>query len=596
MIPPWRVLSSIFRLSSLTLLVALVACGKSSSSKSAHPLPSSALVSKAEPGQPGGRLVLVLAGNPKTFNPILALDGASEAITRLLFASLVNLDWVTQEPMPGLAQSWSVAADQKTWTLQLRPQVRWSDGQPFTADDVLFTWNEIMYNPALNRLTFDLFRINGKPFEVSKLDDLTVRVITPEVFAPFLEFFGGIPILPKHALGTAVKANQFAASFNPGMPPEKITGCGAYRLKEFRSGKFTLLERNPEYWVADKQGRRLPYFDEIMFTVGGGRGTEAMLFLNGKSDACESLRGESFEQFKQAAKAGRFQVVDLGSGTERDFVWFNQNTGTAPNGNPIVNPAKLKWFRNRKFRQAVSCAIDRERLAREVHEGHAHPSYGFISAENKKWNNPDIPRYSFDPARARTLLAEINMLDRNGDGVLEDGEGNLVEFTLQSNTGNPAREKAGAMIEQDLRKAGLRVTFTPIPYPALIEKINQSFDYESALMGLGGGAIEPASQINVLKSTEELHQWFPFQKTPASDWEARIDFLMDAQMRTLDFAQRKKDFNEVQAILAEELPMIYTVSPISYAAIRSDVANLRPSILTPYRLTWNLEELYFKKN
>jgi peptide/nickel transport system substrate-binding protein len=107
--------------------------------------------------------------------------------------------------------------------------------------------------------------------------------------------------------------------------------------------------------------------------------------------------------------------------------------------------------------------------------------------------------------------------------------------------------------------------------------------------------VDPASQLNVLRSSDELHQWFPFQKAPATDWEARVDALMESQMRSLDFAQRKKDFDEVQAILAEELPMIYTVSPFTCAAIRSDVGNTRPSVLTPYRVTWNIEELYFKK-
>jgi peptide/nickel transport system substrate-binding protein len=141
----------------------------------------------------------------------------------------------------------------------------------------------------------------------------------------------------------------------------------------------------------------------------------------------------------------------------------------------------------------------------------------------------------------------------------------------------------------------VKLSYTPLDFRALVEKVNTTFDYECALMGLGGGGIDPASQMNVLKSNEDLHQWFPFQKRPSTDWEARIDALMDGQMRTLDFPARKKAFDEVQQILADELPMIYTVSPVSYAAIRTNVGNVRPSVLTPYRVTWNLEELYFKQ-
>jgi peptide/nickel transport system substrate-binding protein len=584
------------RFALLAGVLALAGCGKPRGPQpGTHPLPTSPLITKSDPGQPGGRFVIGASASPKTFNPLFALDSSSDAVVHLLFAPLVNLDWATQQPGPGLAESWSVAPDQKTWTFKLRPGVRWSDGSSFTADDVVFTWNEIMYQPEYNRTTYDLFRIGGRSFAVTKVDNLTVQVVTPEVFAPFVEFFGSAPILPRHVLQTAVTAKVFPAAYGLSSKPGRIVGCGPYRLKEFQLGKFTLLERNPEYWVADRQGGRLPWFDEVMFPVGGGPGSELSLFLQGKSDVCDTVRPQHYPQFKQAAAAGRFQLLDLGVAAERDFLWFNQNTGTSAAGKPFVNPAKLKWFRNTKFRQAVSCAIDRARLVREVYGGRAQPAYGFISTENQKWNNPNIPRYSFDLARARTLLTEIGFQDRNGDGLLEDAEGNPAEIEFCSNIGNPLREKAAAQIVTGLQQIGIKLLCRSFDYRALVERINTTFDYECALMGLGGGGGDPASQINVLRSSEELHQWFPLQKTPSTDWEARIDSLMDAQMRTLDFAQRKKCFDEVQVILAEELPMIYTVAPLVCAAVRSDVGNLRPAVLSPYHLTWNLEEQYFKK-
>ena len=309
----------------------------------------------------------------------------------------------------------------------------------------------------------------------------------------------------------------------------------------------------------------------------------------------ETVRPENYMQFKQTSPMGGFQLVDLGVGGERDFLWFNQNIDVNAEGKPIVNPAKLKWFRNQKFRQAVSCAIDRNRIVRDVYGGRAEAIYGFIGTENPKWNNPGIAHFSYDPARARALLAEIGIKPRQGDGQMADADGVPIEFAFYSNAGNPLRERAAALIEEDLKKLGLKATYMPTDFRGLITRINGTFDYEAALMGLGGGGGDPASQINVLRSSEELHQWFPFQKTPSTEWEARIDSLMDAQMRTLDFAQRKKDFDEVQAILADQLPMIYTVSPFTYSAIRSGVGNLRPSVLSAYHLTWNLDELYFQR-
>jgi peptide/nickel transport system substrate-binding protein len=345
--------------------------------------------------------------------------------------------------------------------------------------------------------------------------------------------------------------------------------------------------------MVDQQGMRLPYFTEVKIIVTGNPVAESVLFRNGKSDAYEIVRPAEFEQFTKDSKNGRFKLLDLGTGAERDFLWFNQNTGTNRDGTPIVNPAKLKWFRNRKFRQAVSCGIDRERMVREVYGGRARAAYSFLSTENPKWNNAKVPQYSFDPAKAKALLAEIGIEDRHGSGVAQDDKGNAIEILFVSNVGNPAREKAAAMIQEDLRKIGIKLIYTPVPFEVLRNKVDRAFDYECALMGLGGGGLDPATQINVLRSSEDLHQWFPFQSSPSTDWEARIDALMDAQMRSLDFAARKKAFDEVQMILTEELPMIYTVSPFCYAAIRPTVGNLRPSSLTPYRLTWNIDELYF---
>lgn len=579
----------------LAIPLFMFGCGKKADAPVAGHALSAPRIAACEPGQAGGRLTLATSGAPQTFNPVLAADGASDALTRLLFASLVSVDLITQEPGPALAESWSVAPDQKVWTFRLRPGLRWSDGQLLTATDVAFTWNEVMYNPDMNRFTYDLFRVNGQSFSVTNLDELTVRVVTPEVFAPFLEFFGTVPVLPEHALAPAVRQRRFLSAYTLQTRPEKVVGAGPFRVKECQPGNFIRLERNPEFWVADTAGRRLPYVEELTLLMTSGGGAAAALFLKGKADVFEQSRPEDYAQFQTAAEGGKFRLIELGAGTERDFLWFNQNTGVNAAGRPLVNPVKLGWFRNKKFRQAVSCALDRDRMVREIYGGRARPIHTFISTENVRWNNPAVPLFAHDPGRARTLLAEAGLEDRNGDGTLEDAGGTPVRITLHSNSGNPTRGRCAARIAEDLRQLGIQVDLQFVSFQALVEKINGTFEYEGILMGVGGGASDPASQANVLKSSEPLHQWFPNQKTPSSEWEARMDTLMDAQMRTLDHAQRKKLFDEVQAILAEELPMIYTVAPFHFAAVRNDLANLRPSVLTPYRVTWNVEELYFKK-
>lgn len=298
------------------------------------------------------------------------------------------------------------------------------------------------------------------------------------------------------------------------------------------------------------------------------------------------------EALRAGASGASFKLIELGPGTDRDFLWFNLNPNQGAGGKPFVAPAKAGWFRERTFRQAISCAVDRARLVKEVFGGRAEPVLTYLGRDNPKWNNPDVPTFGYDLSRARALLAGLGIQDRNGDGRLEDGQGNAIEFTLHSNTGNPVREKTAALIAEDLGKLGCKVDVRLVDFATLVEKINATFDYECVLMGLGGGGVDPASQVNVLKSSEPLHQWFPSQPRPATAWEARVDELMDAQMRTLDFATRKKCFNEVQRILAEEQPMIHTVTPFQVAAVRPELGNLRPTVLSTYRLTWNIEQLF----
>lgn len=575
------------------LIVCLVGCGKKAESPSSegHAL-KSPLVVRCEAGKRGGRLTLA-GGQVRSFNPLIAALGGSDSAARFLFSSLVQLDWATQKVSPGLAESWSVQPDQKTWTFKLRPGLRWSDGMPLTADDVVFTWNDVIYNPAINPAGYRALMAGDSMFVTSKVDDLTVQVTTAEPYAPFLEFFGSAWILPKHKLASAVQSRQFINAYNINTPPSEIVGSGPFRVKEASEGRYALLERNPEFWMVYTNGQRLPYFDEMMIyeaPEGAVRGA----FLELKCDIYETGKPEEFPELKASSEKLKFQMETLTSGADGSFLWFNQNTGTDDNGQPLVQPEKLKWFRNKQFRQAVSCAIDRDHIVSSIYGGRARPIYSFTSSEDTQWFNPNAPRFAHDPSRARALLAEIGLEDRNGDGLIEDSDGTPVRFTLLTNTRNPLRESQARLIAGDLKKIGMQADVVLVDFPQLLEKVNNLCDYECALMGLGGGSADPTSQMNVLKSDEPLHQWFPNQKKPSTDWEARVDELMDAQMQTLDLATRQKLFNEVQAIVGEEQPMIGIVSAFAFVAFRPDLANVRAAAAVPHRITWNIQELYFK--
>jgi peptide/nickel transport system substrate-binding protein len=584
-------------------LACLSGCGQKSetaiSEKTAasYPLPDPPVVAACPPGVPGGRFVVSAIGDPKTFNYIMANESSSIDIGRFMFWGLLNFDVPTQEIKPALAESWTNSPDGKTWTFKLRKNLRWSDGQPLTADDVIFTWNDVIYNTNINTVTRDPFIVDGKEFAVTKLDDLTIQVVTPKVYAPVLAAFGaGTPVMPKHILEKSVADGTFASAYGVNSRPEDIIGNGPFRLKEYKPAQYTMLERNPYFCEVDSHGQRLPYFDNIIFTVVPNVNAAYLRFLSGESDEVGILPSQ-YDRFKAESAKGKFDLLEPGIGLEMNFLWFNENTNVDNHGKPIVDPKKLKWFRNPKFRQAVSYAIDREAIIKSVYSGRGVPSYGFETPGNKKWFNPNIQKYPYDAARAVALLKEIGIEERQGDGFLTDSDGNRIEFVFNTASGSDAAEKTAVLIASDLQTIGIKAIFQPIEFNTLITKIDDTHDYDCILLGLQPGigtGGDPADSMNVIKSDGFTHQWFPREKTPSTAWEARLNQLMDAQMQTLSFAERKKDYDEVQEILADQVPMIFTVTPMYYSAIRADIGNVRPTSLTSYRVTWNAEELYFK--
>lgn len=586
----------------LALLSLVGGCGKRSASPEAspartdYPLPDPPLVSACEPGQAGGRLVISTFADPKTFNPITANEQSSLDILRFFFSGLVDYDYTTLTPRAALAESWTVAPDQKTWTFKLRRNLSWSDGHPLTADDVVFTW-QVIYDPNIGNVTADAFRIDGKNFEVSKLDDHTVKVVTPDIYAPFLIYFGGQAIIPKHILAGAVASTNFSSAFGVNTPPEQLVSSGPFKLKEYKPAQHVLLERNPYFAMTDKKGIRLPYLDNVIFTIVPDMNTMTLRFLDrGESDVLEYVRPDEFEKFKTKSKEGRFVVHDLGPGLESSFIFFNQNTNNNPKtGKPYLDPKKQKWFRNTKFRQAMAHAVDRETIAKNILGGRAVPNYGFVSRANSKWYNSNQVEYPFNLDRARTLLKEIGIEDRNQDGMLEDADGQKIEFLFQTINGNPLRESIAVVVISDFRKLGLEVSKQSVDFNKLGDMIRVSRDFDCVLFTLVGADTDPTSAMNVIKSDGFTHLWAIRQPSPYTEWEARMDYLIGAQVKTLDFPTRKKYYDEVQEIMNRELPFIYTISSLHAAAARSDLKNVRPSVIPTYRLTWNIEELYYQK-
>lgn len=555
-----------------------------------YPLPP-----KAVPGIPGGRVVLATIADPKTFNIITANETSSTDIAQRMNTGLVGLDVPAQEIVPGLAESWSVEPDNVTWTFHLRKGLHWSDGQPLTAQDVTFTWNDVIYNTNFPNPTRDQFTIDGKNFLVTNLDDDTVRVVTPGVYAPFLVFFGSAPVLPKHVLASSVADKSFESAYGINTAPSNLVVCGPFRLKEYKQGQYVMLERNPEFWEVDSKGQRLPYLDNVIYEIVPDMNAMSLRFLKGEVDIQEIVRPAEYENFIEESAKGKFKVIELGLASERDMLFFNQNPENNPKtGKPRVDPVKLKWFQNTKFRQAISYAMDRDAIVKVALGGHGKPNYNFVTARSTIWYNTNIMSYPHNPEKALALLAEIG-IKPGADGALKDEAGNPIEFVLLTNSGNDRRQKTGVIFQEDLKRIGIKVIFQPLDFNNLIDRMDNAQDFDCVLLGWAGGSPDPVYPMNILKSSGFSHQWYRAQKTPATPWEARMDELMNAQLKTLDQNERKKYYDEVQVILAEQMAMIPTATMKASAAVNVNLGNIRGTTLDANRITWNLEEIYIKK-
>lgn len=523
------------------------------------------LLARAAWGQPGSELRFCLNEEPKTFDPLLVEDDASETIRYLTGGVLVRLNRRTQQLEPQLAVAWEVNRGGNAIRFTLRPNLRFSDGTPFTADDVAFTIERLM-DPALHSPTGDAFRSGpGKVAAVvTGKDQITIRFPAP--IAGLDKLFDQVAIQSAHS------------------PQKQLAVLGPYRVAEYKAGAYVLLKRNPNYWRRDAAGRQLPYIESVRLEIEQNRDLEMLRFLRGEIDLINALNPEYYDRLKaQPSSRAAHVVVDAGVSLDSEQMWFNQ-VAAAP-----LPAYKKAWFASTGFRRAISESIQRRDLARVVFRGHAQPAVSWISPANTFWYNASLAPHPFNPREGLRLLAQEGFRLQNG--VLRDREGHAVEFSLMTNAGNTYRERMAAMIQQDLAGIGIRLNVVTLDFPSLIERITRSYNYEACLLGLVNDDLDPNAQMNVWLSSADNHQWNPNQKTPATAWEAEIDRLMRAQAAEMDAGRRKQEVDRVQEIVWQQEPFLYLVNKDALTAFSADLQNVRPVALRP-QLYWNIEELW----
>lgn len=540
----------------------------------------------------GGKLVLSVSSDPKSFNIILAKETSTTTIVNFIFEGLTTTDGITTDVEPCLAKAWTREPDGLTWIFSLREDVRWFDGVLFTADDVVFTFDKLVFNKDVPNSMSDIFTIEGKQLKVEKIDRFTVKVTLPTKFAPFLRGMS-TPILPKHVLEKAVEEGRFSSMWGVDTPPSQIVGTGPFMLKEYVPGQKVVLTRNPHYWKKDKEGRRLPYLDEIVFLIVQNQDVSFLKFKEGEIDFFD-MRGSDYPTMKPHEKRGNYTVYRVGPSYGTNFLAFNQNTDINPaTGKTYGDPVKLKWFGNLAFRRAVAHAIDKKSIIDIVFNGLGYPQDSSMSPSEGFFYCDAVRKYEYDIGKAREILREAGFEDRNNDGVVEDPGGHRVEFSLLTNPGSTERVKIAEIVRKDLERLGFKVQLTMVEFNTIVTKLTSSYDWDSVIMGFTG-SIEPHFGNNVWQSGAQLHVWHPKQKQPATAWEREIDDVFNRGVQEYDPAKRKELYDRWQQIVAEQLPVIYTVLSENLMAVRNKFGNLKP---TPYGGPFhNIEEIYVFEN
>jgi peptide/nickel transport system substrate-binding protein len=509
---------------------------------------------------PAEELRMCLRADPKTLDPLLVDDEPSEAVRYLTGGVLMRVNRLTQQLEGELAVSWKVREGGRTIELRLREGVQFSDGTPFSSADVAFTFGRLM-DPALHSPTGDSFRSADGALEVVADGPSRITLRFPAPVAGLDRLFDQVAIESAHS---AIKERAV---------------LGPFALKEYKAGSYLLLERNAHYWKHDPKGRALPYLDSIRLDIQQNREIELLRFERGEIQMINTLEPEHFDRL--AAK-GSSAAHDAGPGMDAEFFWFNQASAS-----PI--PAyKKAWFRSTDFRKAISGAINRNDLSRIVYRGHATPAAGPVSQANRFWFNAALKPDAYDPQASLAKLQRAGF--RLSGGILRDGQGHPVEFSIMTNSGNKTRERTAASIQQDLEKIGVKLTIATLDFPSVLERMSRTFDYDACLLGLVNVDLDPNMQMPVWLSSSEMHQWNPKQAKPETAWEAEIDKLLHLQASEIDPRKRKAAFDRVQQIVHDQAPIIYLVNKNALSAVSPNVKNAHPGVLRPQTF-WNAETL-----
>jgi peptide/nickel transport system substrate-binding protein len=526
-------------------------------------------------GKYGGSYTLMLPAAPGSFNYYGITDNNAYTVLGNVFEGLVEYNLETYKMEPNLAQSWTVSEDGKTYTFRLRRGVKWHDGQDFNADDVVFTFNNMILNPEARGNSAAGFP-SGTKFD--KVDDYTMRMTMPSPSGAILQQLRTF-IMPKHKLlRFSIEGGAKPADINTPWGTNTnladIVGTGPFRFTSYTADQKIVLSKNANYWKSDAFGNKLPYIDRLEYLIIRDSNAQIAQMKSGGIDAL-NITGALFPELKAAEVAGGgFKVI-------RAAALFGSPPHLAFNFD-AKDPDLARLFSNDKFRQAVQPAVNRKRIIDDIFNGLAELP-GTPVAPVSSWYF-DTRQYlgNYDLRAANAALDALGLKDTDGNGTRDFAGGKEIEFSLIAPNDNPffPGHLIAPVIQADLKAIGIKANLQILTTSATFSKANAG-DFEAAVYGFGNQP-DPQLRIAIWQPGGDLYYWHsslrpkPGQKPDKSkmkSWERRIYDIFDEASRITDQGRRGALYDEWQLLNAKYLPVIMIAKPANIAAVSNKIGN-----------------------
>ncbi len=523
------------------------------------------------------QIVMSVRSGPQSFNWFTHHDATTYLVSLLTQARLVRINAATQELEPGLAERWTRSDDGCLYTVALKRDVQFADGAPFTAADVVFSVAAAFdKSSALS----DVLTFGGQPLRAEAVDPYTVAFTFPQAYGPGLRVLDGLPILPRHRLQASLARGEFGEVWSVSADPASVIGLGPFVLKSYRPGESLTFERNTHYFRRADDGSPLPRLDRVSLQILPDQDAQMLALEAGQNDGSASeIRPGDYATARRLAEAHRVQLLDLGVGMNPDALWFNLKPGA------FAADPRRAWIQRDELRQAISLAVDRQHFVDTVYAGAGVPVHGPVTAANRKWSIELPGVVAANPELARSRLAGIGLVDRDGDGWLDDTDARHARFTIMTQSGQASLERGASAIRDQLATIGLQVDVVLMDAGALIQRFLSGTGYDAVYFNLIATDTDPASQVDFWTSRGSSHVWNLGASREALAWEREIDHLMDQQASALDERERIELFRQVQLIFAAHLPMVHFAAPRVFVAASSRLTGLTPAVTRP-QLLW----------